>query len=129
MTQTVVLMVSVQRETDMLYTYKAVIDRVVDADTVDATVDLGFSLTFKNRFRIKDYDAPETWKPRNEAEKTHGEQATIKAIELLQGKTVTLLSEKFPGIYGRYSARILLEGGTDYAIIMKSLGFEKLESY
>jgi len=41
------------------YTYDAVITRVVDGDTVDATVDLGFKIFRKIRIRLAGIDAPE----------------------------------------------------------------------
>lgn len=112
-----------------LYQYKAVIKRVVDADTVDADVDVGFGLTMSQRFRINDYDAPETWKPRNEKEKTHGKEATKRAIELLIGKDILLKSTKVAGIYGRFGASIWLEDGRNFADVMISEGFSKKEKY
>lgn len=111
------------------YQYKAKIVRVVDADTVDAEVDLGFSLTIKQRFRIDGFDAPETWRPRNDAEREHGERATQRAIELLIGKNIHLQSSKIAGIYGRYGATIWLEDGRNFSEVMINEGFQKRESY
>lgn len=112
-----------------LYQYKAMITRVVDADTVDAKVDVGFGITMSQRFRINDYDAPETFRPRNEAEKLHGTEATNRAIELLVGKDILLKSTKVAGIYGRFGASIWLEDGRNYAEVMISEGFSKKEKY
>ena len=43
-----------------MYTYNAKVDRVIDGDTVDALVDLGFD-TWKNvRIRFQGIDAPES---------------------------------------------------------------------
>ncbi len=42
-----------------MWTYKATIDRVVDGDTVDAVIDLGFSISHKVRLRLARVDAPE----------------------------------------------------------------------
>lgn len=112
-----------------LYVYKGVVKRVVDADTFDIELDLGFGITMAQRFRINDYDAPETWKPRNEVEKAHGEEASARAEELLLGKTIYLKSSKVPGIYGRFGATIWLENGKDFAEVMISEGFSKKENY
>jgi len=112
-----------------LYQYKGKILRIVDADTVDAELDLGFGITMTQRFRINDYDAPETWKPRNEKEKEHGSAATKRATELLVGKEILFKSSKVPGIYGRYGATIWLEDGRDFAEVMISEGFSKKKSY
>ena len=35
-----------------MYTYKAKLDRVVDGDTVDAYIDLGFDISVHKRIRL-----------------------------------------------------------------------------
>ena len=112
-----------------LYQYKAKVIRVVDADTVDAAVDAGFGLTMTQRFRVNDYDAPETWRPRNEAEKQHGREATVRATQLLIGQDVLLKSTKVAGIYGRFGATIWLEDGSNFAEVMINEGYSKKEDY
>ena len=42
-----------------MYEYKATVDRVVDGDTVDFIVDLGFSVKIKIRTRLAGVDTPE----------------------------------------------------------------------
>jgi endonuclease YncB( thermonuclease family) len=111
------------------YRYKGRVLRVVDADTVDATLDLGFGITFTQRFRIDAFDAPETWRPRNGAEEEHGERATRRAIELLMDKDLFFSTSKTAGIYGRYGAQIFLPDGRDYANLMILEGFAKLPEY
>lgn len=44
----------------MLYFYKVEVLRVVDGDTVDVMIDLGFRVWVKNRLRLWGIDAPET---------------------------------------------------------------------
>jgi micrococcal nuclease len=112
-----------------LYQYRAKVLRVVDADTIDAAVDVGFGITMKQRFRINDWDAPETWKPRNEDEKAHGKAATARAIELLIDKDVLLKSTKVAGIYGRFGADVWLEDGRSYTEVMINEGFTKRKNY
>lgn len=111
------------------YKYKGRVLRVVDADTVDAILDIGFCLTVEQRFRIDGFDAPETWRPRNEAEAEHGERATKRAIELLMDKDLIFLTSKTAGIYGRYGAQIFLPDGRDYAQLMIYEGYKKLDEY
>lgn len=96
---------------------------------MDAELDLGFGITMTQRFRIQEYDAPETWKPRNEAEKAHGKKATVRAIELLMEKEILFHSSKVPGIYGRYGATIWLEDGRNFAEVMINEGFSKKKNY
>lgn len=112
-----------------MYKYKGVIDRVVDADTVDATLEVGFGISVTQRFRINNYDAPETWRPRNAEEKKHGLEATERAKELLVEKVLVFESSKIPGIYGRYSATIWLEDERNFVEVMISEGFSKRKSY
>jgi len=111
------------------YKYKTKIVRVVDADTVDAILDLGFGVKISRRFRVANFDAPETWRPQNDKEEAHGRNATTRALELLSNKHVIFTTSKQPGIYGRYNAKITLEDGNDYATIMINEGFQKKESY
>lgn len=112
-----------------MYHYKAIVTRVIDGDTFDAQLDLGFGITYGQRFRVVDLDTPETYRPKSEAEKEHGKQATEKAISLLSGCEVEIQSNKRPGIYGRYDAVITLPDGRDFATVMKEAGLEKRESY
>ena len=42
-----------------MYEYKATVDKWVDGDTVDLTVDLGFNISVKERFRVLNLDTPE----------------------------------------------------------------------
>lgn len=111
-----------------MYKYKAWITRVVDGDTFDATVDLGFTITTKQRFRVKDVDTPETWRPTTNAEKEHGLKATKFVVDLLSGTYVTLTSVK-SAVYGRYEAHVELKDGRDLATLLRENGFEKLDNY
>jgi len=116
-----------------MYLYRARVERVIDGDTFEATLDLGFGIFSTQIFRVSNLDTPEIYKPRNEAEKEHGLQAMKKAIELLKfpDKDFHLLikSEKRPKIYGRYSAIIRLTDNRDYAEEMHRLGFNKKDHY
>lgn len=115
-----------------MYQYKAKIIRIVDGDTVEATIDLGFDIKITKKIRViaesHDYfDTPETWRPKSEAERAHGELANARAVELLENKEVILDSVK-DGKY-RYVAKIKLENGTDYGDLMINEGFQKKDSY
>ena len=55
-----------------MYEYKATIVRVVDGDTVDVDIDLGFDTWLHNqRIRLYGIDTPEC-RTRNKREKAHG---------------------------------------------------------
>ena len=64
------------------YVYRAVIDRVVDGDTVDAMIDLGFDTHIKRRIRLHGLDAWES-RTRNLEEKEKGLAAKARTKELL----------------------------------------------
>ena len=112
-----------------LYQYKAKVIRIVDGDTLDAEVDLGFGITMTQRFRIENFDAPETYRPKSDAENAHGQKAKERATELLVNKDILIKSTKVAGIYGRFGATIWLEDGRSFAEVMINEGFSKLKNY
>jgi len=113
-----------------MYQYKGSVIRVVDGDTYDIEIDLGFHTKRTERFRLMGIDTPETWRPKSEAERTHGLKANEFVRRLIEDETVTLSSSKSSaGIYGRYECSIQLKDGRDLATLLKTKGFEKLESY
>jgi len=65
------------------YIYKAKLDRVVDGDTVDALIDVGFNIWFKKRIRFIGLD---TWESRTRdlEEKKLGKLAKERTRQLLE---------------------------------------------
>ena len=57
-----------------MYEYKCEITRVVDGDTIDAIIDLGFDISYKSRVRLYGIDTPES-RTRNLDEKARGKLA------------------------------------------------------
>ena len=82
-----------------MYTYKAKLDRVVDGDTVDANIDLGFDITIHKRIRLAGIDSPES-RTRDLEEKKRGLASKDRLIELL-GDGSFILESKEVGKYGR----------------------------
>jgi micrococcal nuclease len=113
--------------------YQGLVERVVDADTFDILVDLGFGISLNTRFRLtgatRDFDAPETWRPKYESERRHGESATAHVKELIEGKVVLIDSVK-RGKY-RYVAVVRFENNdgvvTDLAEHLFESGYQKLD--
>ena len=67
------------------YNFRVVkINRVVDGDTIDVTIDLGFDLLKKERVRIAGVDTPEK-RTRDLEEKALGLDATAWMKEHLEG--------------------------------------------
>lgn len=91
----------------MFYTYKAKCISVVDGGLFDFIVDLGFNVTKKIRIRLADADIPEI-RAATEAERQHA-RATKSFVErLMLDKTVTITTQKAPGVYDRYVATVIL---------------------
>lgn len=82
-----------------MYKYNAKLDRVVDGDTVDALVDLGFDTWKKVRIRMQGMNAPES-RTRDLEEKARGIAAKIRLEELL-GSGKFILQSMGVGKYGR----------------------------
>lgn len=85
-----------------MYEYYTKIDKVVDGDTVDVFIDLGFSVWHKERIRLAGVDTAEKNTPLGKALKAYMK-------DLLEGKMVRLQVTK-PDKYGRYLGKIFLTG-------------------
>ena len=84
-----------------MYTYKAKLDRVVDGDTVDATVDLGFDTWKFIRIRLVGINTPET-RTRDLEEKTRGLAAKDFVMEMFKKhNNMFILHSQGVGKYGR----------------------------
>lgn len=83
-----------------MYEYYTKIDKIVDGDTVDVFIDLGFSVWHKERIRLAGIDTAEKNTPLGKALKTF-------LITNLEGKTIKLQVSK-PDKYGRYLGKIFL---------------------
>mgnify|MGYP001160956711 FL=1 len=93
-----------------MHTYKCTILRVVDGDTVDVDIDLGFGVWMrKERIRILGIDTPES-RTRDLAEKVYGNLAKNFVKDYLPvGSTQTLQTEKDgTGKFGRILGKFLV---------------------
>jgi micrococcal nuclease len=94
-----------------MYEYKFKTTRVVDGDTVDGSIDLGFNVSIQVRVRLEGIDTPET-RTRNKAEKVYGLQAKVKLKEILKIDKIIIQSHGV-GKFGRVLGRLYLVNGTD----------------
>jgi micrococcal nuclease len=83
-----------------MYQYEAIVEKVIDGDTVDIFVDLGFSVWYRERIRLIGIDAPEKKFP-------YGKVVLSYLTKTLSGKKVFLDVTK-KDKYGRYLAQIYL---------------------
>lgn len=84
-----------------MYTYKIKeIVRVVDGDTVDVSIELGFDLTKLERVRLAGIDTPES-RTKDLAEKHMGYEAKAYLTELLDAADDLIVKTEKDGKFGR----------------------------
>ena len=92
-----------------MYEYQAELTRIVDGDTLDCIIDIGFSVFVKKRVRLHGID---TWESRTRdlKEKAKGLAAKARLRELIKenGNHFTLVSYEL-GKYGRVLGEIILD--------------------
>lgn len=86
-----------------MYQYRAVVENVVDGDTIDVSVDLGFKVGTRQRVRLARIDTPE---------RGHLGYAAARDFvrDVVLNKTVTIKTDKVSK-WGYYLADITLEDG------------------
>jgi micrococcal nuclease len=86
----------------MKYEYKAKVMNVVDGDTIDALVDLGFKVQIMQRLRLARVDTPE---------RTQANYQTAKDFvkDLVGGKEVTITTHKVSK-WGYFLADVVIDG-------------------
>ena len=89
------------------YVYRCIVTRVVDGDTCDVSIDLGFDCWIKDRVRLMGIDTPES-RTRNLEEKALGLASKARLKELLKGKKIKLeTSKEGKGKFGRVLADVI----------------------
>lgn len=83
------------------YVYNGVVTKVIDGDTIDIDVDLGFRMRTTQRFRLVDVNAPEMHGP----DRLRGLAARSHAAACLLGESVVIRTTKADD-FGRWLARI-----------------------
>lgn len=105
-----------------MYEYRATIVKVIDGDTVEAHVDLGFAVSFVERFRLYGINAPET-----KGESREDGRAATEFLRTLIAKhapdsVLTIHTHKDKREkYGRYLA-VLLAGSLNLNEVMVNAG-------
>ena len=103
---------------DALFKYKATVIRVIDGDTIETKIDLGFKVQITEKLRLYGIDAPEV----RGSEKLKGQAAASHLIKLICSHAANLVDGKLPtdslaviyvatrkdktGKYGRYLANL-----------------------
>ena len=91
-----------------MYEYKIKLDRVIDGDTVDAYIDLGFDVSVKKRIRFMGINTPES-RTRDLEEKARGLAAKDRVKHLLEGCNNITLKSHGVGKYGRCLGELFID--------------------
>ena len=91
-----------------MFEYFCKVNRVVDGDTIDVTVDLGFDIHHSARVRMMGIDTPES-QTRNLEEKAVGLASKARLKELLKGQKIKIeTSKEGKGKFGRILADVIV---------------------
>ena len=92
-----------------MYEYKTIVDRVVDGDTIDVTIDLGFKTWKKVRVRMEGINTPES-RTRDLEEKKKGLAAKARLQEILDyNSNECVLKVSGVGKFGRAIASVYVD--------------------
>ena len=92
-----------------MYNYNAICTRVVDGDTIDAMIDLGFGVHVKKRIRLAGINAPES-RTRDKQEKILGLAAKDRLIAMMEGADNKFeLESQELGKYGRVLGKLHID--------------------
>ena len=91
-----------------MYEYNAVVERVVDGDTIDVIIDLGFKTWKKVRVRMEGINTPES-RTRDLEEKKRGLAAKDRLVEILElNNNKCVLHVSGVGKFGRAIANVFV---------------------
>jgi micrococcal nuclease len=88
------------------------VTKVVDGDTIDVDIDLGFDISFSSRVRLAGIDTPES-RTTDKAEKALGLEVKKKLTDLIaNAKDIVIRTEKMDSSekYGRILGWLYLDG-------------------
>jgi len=94
--------------------YVKKVTNVVDGDTIDVEIDLGFDISFSSRVRLAGIDTPES-RTKDKAEKALGlEVKEYLKSKIKDAKSVVIKTEKMDSSekYGRILGWVYLDGST-----------------
>jgi len=95
-----------------MYEYACKVERVVDGDTIDVVLDLGFDILYKSRVRLYGIDTPES-RTRNKDEKARGKMASAFLKEAIDNGNKVVIQTKLKdsrGKFGRVLGNVVVDG-------------------
>lgn len=97
---------------DMFTYYVKKVNKIVDGDTIDVDIDLGFDISFSSRVRLAGIDTPES-RTTDKAEKVLGLEVKEKLKhDIEKAKSIVIKTEKMDSSekYGRILGWLYLDG-------------------
>jgi|TARA_R110000803_G_scaffold44979_3_gene95030 micrococcal nuclease len=95
-----------------MYEYSCTVDRVVDGDTCDVILDLGFDILYRTRVRLYGIDTPES-RTRDKDEKVRGKLAGAFLQEAIDNGSKVVIETKLKdskGKFGRVLGNVIVDG-------------------
>ena len=95
-----------------MYEYSCTVDRVVDGDTIDVILDLGFDILYRSRVRLYGIDTPES-RTRDKDEKVRGKLAGVFLQEAIDNGSKVIIETKLKdskGKFGRVLGNVIVDG-------------------
>ena len=95
-----------------MYEYNCTVERVVDGDTIDVVLHLGFDIMYKSRVRLYGIDTPES-RTRDLDEKARGKMAGAFLKDAIEEGTKVVIQTEVKdsrGKYGRVLGNVVVDG-------------------
>ena len=95
-----------------MYEYNCTVERVVDGDTIDVVLHLGFDIMYKSRVRLYGIDTPES-RTRDLDEKARGKMAGAFLTEAVEEGEKVVIQTKLKdsrGKFGRILGDVVVDG-------------------
>lgn len=95
------------------YVYAATTEEVIDGDTIDFKIDLGFSTTRKTRIRLKGIDTAEIYGTKEGSPEHERGEEQARFVRDWLGEKDRIILKTFKdktGKYGRYLAEVYGDG-------------------
>lgn len=102
---------------ETMFEYKAMVENVVDGDTIDVAIDLGFKIQTRQRIRLAHVDTPEKGQAGYTEAKTFVQEAVL-------GKAISLRTNKVSK-WGYYLGHVTLEDGRNLSAMLLEEGLAK----
>lgn len=103
------------------YQYAAEVRKILDGDTYDMMVDLGFQTFQQIRVRLRNFDTAEITRPTCPAEAEHGMKAKKLVEKLIPVGTKVVITTAKMAAYDRWEAHVYYMKGTGKTASQHSL--------